>query len=356
MPSYWSYLKRRVRHTFRYGREAVDIPSTIVGVALPALQSFFPHYWLSAGGQLLINTLFWQVPVGALAAVLTARFLAAPYQMHKEDVANAIAERFALERRSATLQERLVAYETAPITVALRDTEGSSLIRAIVTNRGDQEQRTLGLCLSMLPSWAGEPIEHNCLLRSKERFLLFPHVMPPRSSFELTFAESVDNMLDFGVASFHAVLELEDGRRVMSEVTDVSRRQQQEFPLPMGLEESIQRFERITTFVDAYTVLYETIKPTTHVDLALLAKAGITKLENDDELRQACDMLLSRNMHHAINRIYFDTGAKILDFFKVKVAANEDLSGANGLIELLYWRKDETKPFTGVEIHFDQSV
>ena len=45
----------------------------------------------------MMNILLWQVPVGALATLLTARFLAAPYQIHKEDVASIARERLTHE-------------------------------------------------------------------------------------------------------------------------------------------------------------------------------------------------------------------------------------------------------------------
>jgi hypothetical protein len=266
--------------------------------------------------------------------ILMFRLLLAPYWIY-DDL------RKRNERTIKELSEKLDTYECVPVTAIAKYND--SWIKILVTNRAHQQQRILGVHLSLLASF-GEVVDYGPLLKSRSRIESFPHVMEPHSSFELEIAYTVDDLLNFGVQSFYAVVSFEDGREARGDIVDISTiRQRESFRLPMGLKESLARFERIRNFADTYTVLASG-RNATNVDLALILQAGVLNLSANDELETACDLLFSKHVPHALKPQDFDDRVSILEFFREMATKNTNISGVAGAVELLHWRKERLTP------------
>jgi hypothetical protein len=112
-----------------------------------------------------------------------------------------------------------------PIEITYDETQ-RGLINIVVTNKGDREERIVNveMCLLSRDGSVETPINakysdkyplHQSLKRVKE----FPHVMPPRSSFEIEFLITLGTFIAHGLGGFYIVAKIEDGTRVESKRT-----------------------------------------------------------------------------------------------------------------------------------------
>jgi hypothetical protein len=83
MRSFGKFILLCLRESFRHSRSVVDLCSTVVGIAVPLIQKFWPQ-WFASHGVKDVSDLAWQIPLGGLAAVTLGRILISPYWVWRE--------------------------------------------------------------------------------------------------------------------------------------------------------------------------------------------------------------------------------------------------------------------------------
>lgn len=237
---------------------------------------------------------------------------------------------------------RLAYHEDAPIRAAILDPTDHESIVVRVTNNSDTVQRVLSVSL-LLHSFKGE-----MELLPSNRIIAFtraeqlPHVMLSHASFEVRFFSTRESLLQYGVKIFHAVVETEDGRNVISR-SKVLASTLQKTPLQSKtLREGLDREERIDGFVRRYTAIWRQ-KQGSRPDLSDIAVADVTKLHDGSELKAACTILsMNSTPHHFVgceSAEEFD----VLEFFQQAQIKKTMLTGIQGEFELMSWRKTNAR-------------
>jgi hypothetical protein len=124
-----------------------------------------------------------------------------------------------------------------PLEVALQLEHG--LIGVRVTNHNDSEARVEKLWISSVDAAGKKTIVENRVHEFK-RCEKIPHVMPPHSSFEVTFRLSEGGFQTYGQSEYYAEVKIEDGSLFSSEHKSLTQPRSDDKPQPYFVETKSQ--------------------------------------------------------------------------------------------------------------------
>lgn len=158
----------------------------------------------------------WAILSFVLGAIILFRLLLSPYWVYTD----VCRERAAAVAELKTLKEH-------PLQIEVLKSHG--LITALVTNKGHREERvetveirSLDTCGNVSGTFGNGGKGQRSFHHSFKRCQGLPHVMPPRSSFEVEFLLSLGTFQAYGQKAFYAWVKLEDGTTLTSDLWKLS--------------------------------------------------------------------------------------------------------------------------------------
>ena len=256
-------------------------------------------------------------------------------------------------RKSHETEAKLYALNRSPVVQILEPIE-DGLIGVKVFNLGEKEIRVVSVALSLTDIQNENVISRRICINKSKRFASFPCIMPQGSSFEVMFYHSLNGFLQWGIKSFHAIVETEVGPMIESQRKDISALIPKNCHVARHLKENFDREARIVDFVVNYEFEHNTnIRDDVGEYFPAILRAGITNLQDNIEIHDAFERLSARNFSHPFKGVGIN--ADILGFFRGAEAADENLGGMDGELRFHYWRTENEKRATQV-VHTNKST